>query len=66
MTPIDAQADARLAVTYDLLREFSTMPDNYVFPRAIAGARKAVALDDSLSEAHRRWPLPRCNAVGIP
>jgi tetratricopeptide (TPR) repeat protein len=51
--PGDAQAYAGLADTYDLLREYSTMPDTAVFPRAIAAARKAVELDDSLSEAHR-------------
>jgi len=48
-----AQAYAGLADTYDLLREYSTMPENDAFPRAIAAARKAVELDDSLSEAHR-------------
>jgi tetratricopeptide (TPR) repeat protein len=51
--PNYAQAYAGLADTYDLQREFSTTPDTYVFPRAIAAARKAVALDDSLPEAHR-------------
>jgi tetratricopeptide (TPR) repeat protein len=48
-----AQAYAGLADTYDLLREYSTMPENDAFPRAIAAARKAVELDDSLAEAHR-------------
>ena len=48
-----AQAYAGLADTYDLLREYSTMPDSDAFPRAIAAARKAVELDDSLAEAHR-------------
>ena len=48
-----AQAYAGLADTYDLLREYSTMQDNDAFPRAIAAARKAVELDDSLAEAHR-------------
>jgi tetratricopeptide (TPR) repeat protein len=51
--PSYAQAYAGLADTYDLLREYSTMPDNDAFPRAIAAARKAVELDDSLAEAHR-------------
>ncbi len=47
------QAYAGLADTYDLLREYTTMPENDAFPRAIAAARKAVELDDSLAEAHR-------------
>jgi serine/threonine-protein kinase len=42
-----------LADTYDLLREYSTMPEGDAYSRAIAAARKAVELDDSLSEAHR-------------
>jgi Tfp pilus assembly protein PilF len=51
--PNDAHAYVGLADTYDLLREYSTALDSEVFPRAIAAARKAVALDDSLAEAHR-------------
>lgn len=51
--PGDARAYAGLADTYDLLREYSTEADADVFPRAIAAAKKAVALDDSLAEAHR-------------
>jgi tetratricopeptide (TPR) repeat protein len=33
--------------------EFTSMPRAEAFPRAIAAARKAVSLDDSLAEAHR-------------
>jgi len=51
--PGDARAYAGLADTYNLLREYSTAKDNDAFPRAIAAARKAVALDNSLPEAHR-------------
>ena len=51
--PAYPQAYAGLADTYDLLREYSTMPDDDAYPRAIAAARKAVELDDSLAEAHR-------------
>jgi Tfp pilus assembly protein PilF len=51
--PGDARAYAGLADTYDLLREYSTDADSDAFPRAIAAAKKAVALDDSLAEAHR-------------
>jgi tetratricopeptide (TPR) repeat protein len=48
-----AQAYVGLADTYNLLREYSIMPDTESYPRAIAAAKKAVELDDSLSEAHR-------------
>jgi tetratricopeptide (TPR) repeat protein len=51
--PNYAQAYAGLADTYNLLREYSAMPSEEAYPRAIAAARKAVELDDSLSEAHR-------------
>jgi tetratricopeptide (TPR) repeat protein len=51
--PGNAQAYAGLADTYDLLREYSTMSEGEAFPRAIAAAKKAVQLDDTLSEAHR-------------
>jgi tetratricopeptide (TPR) repeat protein len=48
-----APAYVGLADTYDLLREYSTMEESDAYPRAIAAARKAVELDDSLAEAHR-------------
>jgi tetratricopeptide (TPR) repeat protein len=48
-----APAYVGLADTYDLLREYSTMRESDAYPRAIAAARKAVELDDSLAEAHR-------------
>jgi tetratricopeptide (TPR) repeat protein len=48
-----AQAYIGMADTYDLLREYSTMPDSEAYARAIAAARKAVELDASLAEAHR-------------
>jgi tetratricopeptide (TPR) repeat protein len=51
--PSDARAYAGLADTYNLLREYTTAKDDDAFSRAIAAARKAVALDDSLPEAHR-------------
>jgi tetratricopeptide (TPR) repeat protein len=51
--PENARAYAGLADTYDLLREYSTLPDRDAYSRAIAAARKAVELDDSLSEGHR-------------
>jgi tetratricopeptide (TPR) repeat protein len=51
--PNYAQAYAGLADTYNLLREYTVMPGDEAYPRAIAAAKKAVELDDSLSEAHR-------------
>lgn len=51
--PNFAPAYAGLADSYNLMREFSSMPDSEAFPRAIAAAKKAVELDDTLSEAHR-------------
>jgi tetratricopeptide (TPR) repeat protein len=47
-----ARAFVGLADSYGLLREFAAMPDSEAWPRALAAARKAVELDDSLAEAH--------------
>jgi tetratricopeptide (TPR) repeat protein len=47
-----AKAYVGLADSYGLLREFAAMPDSEAWPRALAAARKAVELDDSLAEAH--------------
>lgn len=41
-----------LADCYGLLREYSAMPDKEAWPRALAAARRAVELDDTLAEAH--------------
>jgi len=41
-----------LADTYNLLREYSAMPPQEAFPRALAAASKAVELDPSSAEAH--------------
>jgi tetratricopeptide (TPR) repeat protein len=65
--PSYAEAYAGLADTYDLLREYTAMPESEAYPRAIAAATKAVALNDSLAEAHRalafglfywKWEVP--------
>jgi tetratricopeptide (TPR) repeat protein len=48
-----AQAYAGLAECYDIMPEFTSMSRSEAFPRAIAAAHKAIALDDSLAEAHR-------------
>jgi tetratricopeptide (TPR) repeat protein len=50
--PQYAEAYAGLANCYNLLREFSLMPPNEAYPRAEAAAKRAIALDDSLSDAH--------------
>ena len=65
--PSDAKAYAGLADSYNLIREFSSMPESEAYPRAYAAASKAVALDDSLAEGHRalafdlfywKWDIP--------
>jgi len=48
-----APAYAGLADSYNLLREYSLMPDGEAFPRAITAAKKAVELDPSSSLGHR-------------
>jgi tetratricopeptide (TPR) repeat protein len=48
-----AQAYAGLAECYDIMPEFTSMRGSEAFPRAIAAASKAIALDPSLAEAHR-------------
>ncbi len=51
--PSYALAYVGMADTYNLLREYSTMPDSEAYTRSIVAAKKAIALDDSLAEAHR-------------
>jgi len=51
--PNSAEAYAGLADTYNFQRIFSTLPPGDMYPRALAAARRAVELDDSLAEAHR-------------
>ncbi|MFZ0199424.1 MAG: tetratricopeptide repeat protein [Candidatus Sulfotelmatobacter sp.] len=41
-----------LADTYNLLREYSAMPEREAYPRARAAASKAVQLDPNSAEAH--------------
>jgi len=50
--PSYAQAYAGLADCYNLLREFSVMPPDEAYPRALAAAQKAVELDDTSAGAH--------------
>ena len=65
--PSDAKAYAGLADSYNLIREYSSMPESEAYPRAFAAASRAVALDDSLAEGHRalafdlfywKWDIP--------
>jgi tetratricopeptide (TPR) repeat protein len=51
--PNYAPAYAGLADSYNLMPEYTGMPEAKALPIALQAARKAVALDDSLSEAHR-------------
>ena len=50
--PNYAPAYAALANTYNLLREYSMMPDAEAYPKARAAAEHAVALDPKLAQAH--------------
>jgi len=50
--PQYAEAYVGLADCYNLLREYSLMPPGDAYPRAQAAAKRAIALDDSLSGAH--------------
>lgn len=50
--PNYAKAYVGLADSYNLLREFSAMPPNEAYPRALAAASKAVELDENSAEAH--------------
>jgi len=50
--PNYAPAYAGLANCYNLLREYTLMPSKDAYPRAMAAAQRAIALDDSLAEAH--------------
>ena len=50
--PNNALAYVGLADAYSVLPEFSSVPESSAFPRAKAAARKALAIDDSLAEAH--------------
>ncbi|MGA9565707.1 MAG: tetratricopeptide repeat protein [Candidatus Korobacteraceae bacterium] len=50
--PDYAQAYVGLADCFNLLREYAAMPEQEAYGKAIAAARKAIALDNSLAEAH--------------
>jgi len=50
--PRYARAYVGLANCYNLLREFSAMPEREAFPRALAATERALELDDRSAEAH--------------
>jgi len=50
--PSYAPAYVGLADCYNLLREFSVMPPEEAYPRALAAAQRAVELDDTSAGAH--------------
>ncbi len=50
--PDYAEAYVGLANCYNLLREFTQMPDAQAYPLARSAARKALELDDRLASAH--------------
>jgi len=56
--PQCAKAYAGLADSYNLIREYTAMPEDEAFPRAEAAARKAIELDPNLAEGHRELAFP--------
>lgn len=50
--PNYAPAYAGLSQTYNLIREYSTMPEEEAYSRSESAARRAVEIDPDLSEAH--------------
>jgi tetratricopeptide (TPR) repeat protein len=69
--PQYAPAYAGLAECYDLLREYTSMPDREAFPRAISAAERAIQLNPNLAQAHAAlafalfywsWDTPRAMA----
>ncbi len=48
-----AEAYAGMAESYDLMPEYSSMPQGEAFTRAMAAANKAISLDPTISIAHR-------------
>jgi tetratricopeptide (TPR) repeat protein len=59
--PTYALGYAGLADSYNLLREYTSMPGSEAFPLALAAAKKAIELDDSLPEAHRALAFAEFN-----
>jgi tetratricopeptide (TPR) repeat protein len=58
LDPSFAKAYAGLADCYNLILEYTAMPEEEAFPRAYTAASKAVELDPNLAEAHRALAFP--------
>ncbi len=52
LDPDYAEAYVGLALTYNLLREYTLMPASQAYPLAKAAAEHALSLDDTLPQAH--------------
>lgn len=52
LDPDYAEAWVGLAKTFDLIREYTLVPDAQAFQQARTAAQRAIALDDRLAEAH--------------
>ena len=61
--PGNARAYVGLADTYNLLREYATMPESEAYVRSLSAAKKAVQLDDTLAEAHRALAFAETNGA---
>jgi Tfp pilus assembly protein PilF len=70
-SPQYAPAYAGLAKTYDLLREYATLPSAQAYPLARRAAQQAIALDPRLPDAHAalgyeeffwEWDAPHAEA----
>ena len=53
--PNYAKAYVGLADCYNLLREYTVMPPEEAYPRALAAAKKAIEIDPSSAEAHNSF-----------
>jgi hypothetical protein len=59
--PSYALAYVGVADSYNLLREYTSMPGSQAFPLSLAASRKALELDSALPEAHRALAFSEFN-----
>jgi hypothetical protein len=59
--PSYALAYVGVADSYNLLREYTSMPGSQAFPLSLAASRKALELDPALPEAHRALAFAEFN-----
>jgi hypothetical protein len=59
--PNYAPAYVGIADSYNLLREYTSMPGSQAFPLSLAASRKALELDPTLPEAHRALAFAEFN-----